>query len=179
MSPGQEQGKVELIDHRSDIFSFGCVRFEDVTGKKPFADESVSKSLHNVVFAAAPLIKDFSPSAPPDLQRVIRRCLEKDPDERYQTIKDVALELKEIRQGMIGSGEIDTSSPSSSTDTGRQPTAQAATSTSGAAHLVRQIKRKKRSVAIALAGLVIASPMFAYFSYFKAKRAPALTEQDT
>src|SRR5258705_4462017 len=153
MSPGQEQGKVELIDHRSDIFSFGCVRFEDVTGKKPFADESVSKSLHNLVYAAAPLIKDLNPSAPPDLQRVIRRCLEKDPDERYQTIKDVALELKEVRQGMTGPAEIDTSDPSSNrTETlGRETNVQSATSTSSAAYLVRQIKSHNLSAASMLA----------------------------
>jgi len=99
MSPEQAQGKVKAIDQRSDIFSFGCILFEAVTGQKPFADESIIKSLHKIIYEAAPPIKDFNPSAPPDLQRVIRRCLAKDPDERYQTIKDVALELKKVRQG--------------------------------------------------------------------------------
>src|SRR6266567_4106285 len=108
MSPEQAQGKVEQIDHRSDIFSFGCILFEAVTGQKPFADESVIKTLHKVVFEAAPPIKDFNPAAPPDLQRIIRRCLAKDREERYQTIKDVALELKEVRQAMTGAGDLDT-----------------------------------------------------------------------
>ena len=49
MSPEQAQGKVNEIDQRSDIFSFGCILFEAVTGHKPFADESVIKSLHKVV----------------------------------------------------------------------------------------------------------------------------------
>src|SRR6266404_1921057 len=74
MSPEQAQGKVKEIDQRSDIFSFGCILFEAVTGQKPFADESIIKSLHKVVYEAAPPIKDFNPSAPSDLQRVIRRC---------------------------------------------------------------------------------------------------------
>src|SRR5947207_2389868 len=113
MSPEQAQGKVEQIDHRSDIFSFGCILFEAVTGQKPFADESIIKSLHKVAFEAPPPIKDFNPSAPPDLERVIRRCLAKDREERYQTIKDVGLELKEVRQGMAGAGELDSTGPSS------------------------------------------------------------------
>src|SRR6266545_2847221 len=91
MSPEQAQGKVKEIDHRSDIFSFGCILFEAVTGQKPFADESVIKSLHKIAYEAAPPIKDFNPSAPPDLQRIVRLCLAKDREDRYQTIKDVAI----------------------------------------------------------------------------------------
>ena len=100
MSPEQAQGKVNEIDHRSDIFSFGCILFEAVTKHRPFEAESTIKSLHKVVYEPAPLIKDFNPDAPADLQRIIRRCLAKDPEERYQTIKDVALELKEVRHEM-------------------------------------------------------------------------------
>jgi len=102
MSPEQALGKVNEIDQRSDIFSFGCVLFEAVTRQKPFADESFIKLLHKVAYESAPPLNDFTPAAPPDLQRIVRRCLAKDPDERYQTIKDVALELKEVRQGMAG-----------------------------------------------------------------------------
>src|SRR2546429_351760 len=61
MSPEQAQGKVEQIDQRSDIFSFGCILFEAVTGQRPFADESVIKSLHKVAYEPAPSIKDFNP----------------------------------------------------------------------------------------------------------------------
>ena len=78
MSPEQAQGKTDEIDNRSDIFSFGCILFEAVTGRKPFEGESVLKSLHMVVYEAAPLIKDFNPAAPVELQRIIRRCLAKD-----------------------------------------------------------------------------------------------------
>jgi|GEM_PF-282167 len=98
MSPEQALGKVKEIDQRSDIFSFGCILFEAVTGQTPFADKSVIKSLHKVVYEAAPPIKDFNPSTPADLQRVIRRCLAKDPEERYQTIKDLLIDLRELRQ---------------------------------------------------------------------------------
>jgi len=110
MSPEQAQGKTKEIDQRSDIFSFGCILFEAVTGKKPFEGESVIKSLHMVVYEPAPPIADFNPSAPSELQRIVRRCLAKDPDERYQSIKEVAIELKELRREIEGAG-IDTTVP--------------------------------------------------------------------
>ena len=110
MSPEQAQGKTNEIDQRSDIFSFGCILFEAATGKQPFEGESVIKSLHMVVYEPAPPIADFNPSAPPELQRIVRRCLAKDPDERYQSIKEVAIELKELRRDLEGTG-IDTTVP--------------------------------------------------------------------
>jgi serine/threonine-protein kinase len=110
MSPEQAQGKTKEIDQRSDIFSFGCILFEAATGKKPFEGDSVIKSLHMVVYEPAPPITDFNQSAPAELQRIVRRCLAKDPDERYQSIKEVAIELKELRRELEGAG-IDTTVP--------------------------------------------------------------------
>src|SRR2546421_3435515 len=111
MSPEQAQGKTKEIDQRSDIFSFGCILFEAATGKKPFEGESVIKSLHMVVYEPAPSLADLNPSAPAELQRIVRRCLAKDPDERYQSIKEVAIELKELRREMKDAGEFDTTVP--------------------------------------------------------------------
>ncbi len=110
MSPEQAQGKTKEIDQRSDIFSFGCILFEAATGKKPFEGESIIKSLHMVVYEPAPLLADLNPAAPAELQRIVRRCLAKDPDERYQSIKEVAIELKELRRE-IASGGIETTVP--------------------------------------------------------------------
>jgi eukaryotic-like serine/threonine-protein kinase len=115
MSPEQAEGKTNEIDQRSDIFSFGCILFEAVTGKKPFEADSVIKSLHSLVYEPAPQLKDLNPSAPAELQRIVGRCLEKDPDERYQTIKDVGIELKHLRRGMTDAIETRAgSSPSTS-----------------------------------------------------------------
>src|SRR6266513_3065254 len=107
MSPEQAQGKTTEIDQRSDIFSFGCLLFEAATGKKPFEGDSIVKSLHMVIYETTPPIAELNPSAPADLQRIVRRCLAKDPDERYQSIKEVAIELKELRRELPGAG-IDT-----------------------------------------------------------------------
>src|SRR5215813_8522402 len=114
MSPEQAQGKTKEIDQRSDVFSFGCILFEACTGKKPFAGESVLKSLHMVVYEPAPLLMDLNAAAPAELQRIVRRCLAKDPDERYQSIKDVAIELKELRRDLEGPGIDTTVTPTKS-----------------------------------------------------------------
>ena len=63
------------------------------------------QSLHKLVYEPAPLIKDLTPEAPADLQRIVRRCLAKDPESRYQSIKEVAIELKELRRDLETSKE--------------------------------------------------------------------------
>jgi len=169
MSPEQAQGKVKEIDQRSDIFSFGCILFEAATGQKPFEGEDILDSLHKIVHAPTPQIKETNASAPIELQRIVRRCLAKDPDERYQTIKDVALELKEVRQGMGGAAELETAGPTSgSTETlARQTTEQSPKPTSSAEYIITEIRRRKRDVTVVLAGLVLLSLAgIAYFFYF-------------
>jgi serine/threonine-protein kinase len=98
MSPEQAQGNTDEIDQRSDIFSFGCILFEAVTGRKAFAGKDDIDCLNKIIREPAPPISELNLSAPPDLQRIVRRCLAKDRDERYQSIKDVAIELKELRR---------------------------------------------------------------------------------
>jgi len=83
MSPEQAQGRIEEIDYRSDIFAFGCILFEAVTGRKAFHGKDALDSLHQIVHAPTPEIRDWNPDAPTELQRIIRRCLAKEPDRRY------------------------------------------------------------------------------------------------
>jgi len=96
MSPEQAQGRVKNVDHRSDIFSFGCLVYEAATMHRPFEADSAIDTLHKIVYEPAPLIRNFNPSAPSNLQRIVRRCLAKDPQERFQNIKDVVLELEDL-----------------------------------------------------------------------------------
>src|SRR6185295_1211137 len=111
MSPEQAQGKTKEIDQRSDIFSFGCILFEAATARKPFEGDSIVKSLHSLIYEPAPQIKDLNPSAPAELQRIVRRCLEKDADDRYQAIKEVAIELKHLRRELEAGADFDTTVP--------------------------------------------------------------------
>ncbi|HXM49262.1 MAG TPA: protein kinase [Pyrinomonadaceae bacterium] len=174
MSPEQAQGKTSEIDQRSDIFSFGCILFEAATKHKPFEGDSIVESLHSLIHEPTPQIKDLNPSAPSDLQRIIRRCLAKDPEERYQTIKDVAIELKELRRELeTGSTDPDSTVPSPissamplSTNSGSMNSLTSAGSglptVSSAEYVVQRLKRHKLGFAIALAILIGAVTLFAY-----------------
>ena len=106
MSPEQAQGKTAEIDRRSDVFSFGCILFEAVTGQKAFAGKDAIDSLNKIIREPAPSISSYDPTAPADLGRIVRRCLAKDPDERYQSIKDVAIELKDVRRQLDESSAV-------------------------------------------------------------------------
>ena len=111
MSPEQAQGKP--VDQRSDIFSFGCILYQAATGHMPFEADSLIDSLHKVIHSAAPPITDLNPGAPLDLQRIIRRCLAKDMEERCQMIKDVAIELKELLRDLESQHGLEHSAPPS------------------------------------------------------------------
>lgn len=94
MSPEQALGRA--VDQRSDIFAFGCILYEIVTGQKPFAGDSMVDSLHKIIYMPAAPVKDFNQNCPYEIQRIIRRCLSKDPEDRYQRIKDIAIDLREF-----------------------------------------------------------------------------------
>src|SRR5438034_7550977 len=82
MSPEQAQGKTDEIDQRSDIFSFGCILFEAVTGRKAFAGKDTIDSLNKIIRESPLPLTDFRPDTPNHLQRIVRRCLAKDPEDR-------------------------------------------------------------------------------------------------
>jgi serine/threonine protein kinase len=120
MSPEQASGRVDEIDLRSDIFSFGCILFEAATGQRPFEGKDVLDSLHKIVHAPTPQLKDANPLAPAELQRVVRRCLAKEPEKRYQSIKELAIELDDLQQELKGFTESEYSghsAPSTSVTT--------------------------------------------------------------
>src|SRR6266853_1884722 len=169
MSPEQAQGKTKEIDQRSDIFSFGCILFEAVTGQRAFEGKDAIDSLNKIIREPVAAISDFNPLAPADLQRIVRRCLAKDPDERYQTIKDVAIELKEVRREIAGSVGLDTTvppppssrlgvAPSGGAGSGAQnlPSQSGTPSTraSSAEYLVSGVKQHKLAVVLVVLVLI-------------------------
>jgi serine/threonine protein kinase/Tfp pilus assembly protein PilF len=159
MSPEQAQGRVNEIDHRSDIFSFGCILFEAATQRRPFEGKDALDSLHNIVHAPTPLIKGFNAEAPDELQKIVRRCLAKDPDERYHSIKDVAIELKDLRRELKPLPESTGPSASSDLKSGRQTIddfSRTSTSSSSAEYIVSSIRRHKVAAALIAVVLVIA-----------------------
>jgi len=94
MSPEQAMGKP--VDHRTDMFAFGCLLYEAATGKRPFTGESDVDILHAIVREKPTPVEEIAPEIPRALVRTIRRCLAKEPDRRYQSMKDLALELHEM-----------------------------------------------------------------------------------
>ena len=101
MSPEQAQGKTKEIDHRSDIFSFGCILFEAITGQKAFAGKDQIETLNKIIREPAPPLSALSIQMRlPNCNELFDAVWRKIPDERYQNIKDVAIELKEVRREM-------------------------------------------------------------------------------
>jgi serine/threonine-protein kinase len=171
MSPEQALGKTEGVDHRSDIFSFGSILFEAVTGHRPFAGKDTIDTLNKVIREPARALTDFRPDVPNHLQRIVRRCLAKDREDRYQTIKDLAIELRELRHELAGGtaagitappiGTGGSSASDSQTEALQTGTAQTDTQSgqlhthpSSAEYIVSEIKRHKLTAAMALIALV-------------------------
>src|SRR3984893_4194489 len=96
MSPEQIEGKE--LDGRSDIFSLGAVLYEMLTGKKAFQGKSQLSVASAILEKDPEPLSSFKPLTPPALEHAIRRCLAKDPEERWQTARDVAFELKWIAE---------------------------------------------------------------------------------
>jgi len=97
MAPEQLEGKE--ADSRTDIFAFGCVLYEMATGRKAFSGTSQA-SLISAIMKEEPLpISTVEPMSPPALDRVVKTCLAKDPEERWQSAGDVGKELRWISEG--------------------------------------------------------------------------------
>jgi serine/threonine protein kinase len=99
MSPEQIQG-IEA-DARSDIFSFGVMLFEMVTGKRTFEGKTQASIVGQILAVDPPSVSTLRPQTPPGLDRVIRLCLDKDPDERIQTAHDLKLQLQAIAEAPL------------------------------------------------------------------------------
>ena len=100
MTPEQIEGRE--VDARADIFSFGVVLFEMISGRRPFVGDSRASLMAAIVAAAPPSPSSLRPQTPPALERLILRCLAKDPDDRWQTARDLAAELRWIADARPG-----------------------------------------------------------------------------
>ena len=94
MSPEQLEGR--QVDHRSDVFSVGVVIHEMITGERPFKGESSASLISAILRDQPESVSRLRADVPPALERVILRCLQKDPERRYQTAKDLRNELEEL-----------------------------------------------------------------------------------
>ncbi len=103
MSPEQAEGKT--LDSRSDIFSLGIVLYEMATGERPFQGETTASVLSSILKDTPKSVTELNPTLPSMLGRIVRRCLVKDAEHRYQTAKDLRNELQELKRE-VDSGEL-------------------------------------------------------------------------
>ncbi len=97
MSPEQARGRP--VDRRTDVWSFGCVLFECLTGRRAFSGETVADTMAAVI-AGSPDIDALAPDTPPRLRDLLERCLRRDRDRRPRDMGDISLELEDIKQNL-------------------------------------------------------------------------------
>ncbi|MCA1622782.1 MAG: protein kinase [Acidobacteria bacterium] len=183
MSPEQARGR--QVDERTDIWSFGAVLYEMLAERQPFAGETMSDAI------AAILKNEPAPlgeNTPPELNRIIRKTLQKNVDERYQTVKDLLLDLKNLKREVEFSEEIErshTPSFAKSANVGATLLGENATAiqpaistqnnisrqTSSAEYVISEVKRHKFVSLGVLAALVVALAAIGYFRFFAAHSA--------
>ncbi|MGA9884896.1 MAG: WD40 repeat domain-containing serine/threonine protein kinase [Candidatus Acidiferrales bacterium] len=93
-----EQVRSEPVDARADMFALGTVLFEMVTGKRAFQRDTTAETMTAVLKQDPPDISEIKPPISPALERIIRRCLEKNPEQRFQSAKDLAFALESLSQ---------------------------------------------------------------------------------
>ncbi|HZH33646.1 MAG TPA: protein kinase, partial [Pyrinomonadaceae bacterium] len=179
MSPEQARG--QQIDERTDIWSLGAVFYEMLTGHAPFDGATPSDTLAAVIYKAPEHVSHFVPNAPAELQRIVRRALQKDRDERYQNIKDFALDLKNLLYEIEHEislenktqplpaylGNTVESERIHRTSGANQPTHITSVPTTSAEYIVEQVRRHKWQTAVFSFGLiaVLAAISLGYFRW--------------
>src|SRR6266567_2346326 len=173
MSPEQARGVA--VDARTDIGSLGVMIYEMAAGRQPFEGETASDVM-SLILQKEPLPLAHSwPEVPAELERIVRKALRKDKEERYQTIKDLLIDLRNLRKELELSAEMERSAPpiSARAMSSGQSAAATAHSASSAEYIVTEIKQHKRAVALILGTIIIVS---AIGFYLLSRRSPATKE---
>jgi Tol biopolymer transport system component/serine/threonine protein kinase len=154
MSPEQARGLA--VDARTDIWSLGAVMYEMAAGRRPFEAETASDVMALILQKEPLPLARYVPEAPAELERIVRKALRKDKEERYQTVKDLMIDLRSLRKELEIDAEIERSAPpATSAAINSGPSAEAtAHNTSSAEYIVTGIRQHKRAAALIL-GLII------------------------
>jgi serine/threonine protein kinase/Tfp pilus assembly protein PilF len=167
MSPEQARGK--QVDARTDIFSFGVVLYEMLTKRHPFEGENAMDVIGSILHKEPAPIRQLLPEIPQDLERLINKTLRKDREERYQTAKDLLIDLRDAKQELEVQSRLDRTSPPNREEPNTQimtaTTADVVHTTSSAEYLVSEITKRKRGIAIGLIVLFLALIGLGYWAF--------------
>src|SRR3989441_6742834 len=172
MSPEQARGLA--VDARTDIWSLGVMIYEMAASRQPFEGETASDVMSLILQKEPPPLAHSWPEVPAELERIVRKALRKDREERYQTIKDLLIDLRNLRKELELSAEMERSAPPlrAREMSGGQSAAATAHSASSAEYIVTEIKQHKRAAALIL-GIIILSAVGVYLF---SRRSPATKE---
>ncbi len=120
MSPEQLRGKP--ADHRSDIFSFGAILYEMLSGKRAFRGGSVAETMSAILREDPPDLSETNKTTSPALERLIQHCLEKNPEERFHSARDLAFAIESLSGTATSSGQTMTIAAVTTATDGRQTT---------------------------------------------------------
>ena len=148
MSPEQASGRP--VDFRSDQFALGSILYEMATGKRAFQRPTGAQTMAAIIQDDPEPVAQVSPKTAPPFRWIVERCLAKDPDERYASTRDLARDLKSVREHL---GEVTTSA-------------------SGATAVVEPARRRSLAVPLALAGIVAAAAI----GLFVGRRSATVTQ---
>jgi serine/threonine protein kinase/Flp pilus assembly protein TadD len=101
MSPEQALGR--QVDARSDLFSLGSILYELCAGRRPFTGNTSGEMIEQITHAQPQPLTRFSNEVSPEFERIVRKCLEKDPEDRYQSAKELLIDLRNLRRDTITS----------------------------------------------------------------------------
>ena len=189
MSPEQARGKP--VDARSDIWSLGVVIYEMVAGRTPFEGETSTDVIVAITQKEPPPLLRFAPKLPAELDWIVTKALRKDREERYQTVKELLVDLRRLKQRLEFEAELERSvAPESFTRsaisgvispaTGAAqalPTAEKSVShVSSAEYIVTGIKHHKIAALLVAVVVIVAVGIGAYFY---THRKPVLSDKDT
>ena len=102
MSPEQALGRE--VDHRSDLFSLGVLLYEMVAGRRPFTGATAAETLDHLLHERPPALTQSNSEAPPELQRIVAKCLEKEPERRYQSVTELVADLRNLLRDLGADG---------------------------------------------------------------------------